>query len=134
MRIGLLADRTGSTVATIRYYEEIGLLRPAARQGGGQRTYDREDVRRLTFIRRCREYDFSIRDIRALVSLMQDSGTSCTEARSLAATQLAQVRRKLIELRALETSIGAMITTCDTECAGGPAPDCVIFADHGASR
>jgi DNA-binding transcriptional MerR regulator len=41
MRIGILAELAGTTVPTVRYYEEIGLLRQAARQGGGQRTYDR---------------------------------------------------------------------------------------------
>lgn len=56
MRIGILAERTATTVPTVRYYEQIGLLRPAIRQNGGQRTYDHEDVRRLTFIRRCRKF------------------------------------------------------------------------------
>ena len=82
LRIGALARRAGTTVPTIRYYEEIGLLRPAARSGG-QRTYDNEDVRRLSFIRRCRDFDFSIDDIRTLLSLLQN-GKSCTEARELA--------------------------------------------------
>ena len=63
MRIGDLADQTGTSVATIRYYEEIGLLRRVARRGG-QRIYDHEDARRVAFIRRCRNFDFSIPDIR----------------------------------------------------------------------
>ena len=58
----MLAERTGTTVATIRYYEQVGLLRPAPRRGG-QRIYDIEDERRLAFIRRCREFDLSIEAI-----------------------------------------------------------------------
>src|ERR1700759_4816433 len=75
MRIGVLAEKTGTSVPTIRYYEEIGLLRQVARRGG-QRIYDHEDAHRLAFIRRCRDFDFSIPEIRALLSLMQN-GTPC---------------------------------------------------------
>ena len=54
LRIGALAERTGTNAPTIRYYEEIGLLRPADRQAGGQRVFGADDVKQLTFIRRCR--------------------------------------------------------------------------------
>jgi MerR family transcriptional regulator, copper efflux regulator len=128
MRIGILAERTGTTVPTIRYYEEIGLLRPAARSGG-QRTYDNEDVRRLSFIRRCRDFDFSIEDIRALLSLLHN-GKSCTEARKLAENRLAELRRRRAELQALEASIASLVTCCAETCDGGAAPDCVILQVH----
>jgi DNA-binding transcriptional MerR regulator len=125
LRIGVLAKRTGTTVPTIRYYEQVGLLRPAARSGG-QRIYDDEDVRRLAFIRRCRDFDYSIEEIRSLLSLMRNH-KPCTEARDLAEGHLAGVRRKLIELEALETAIASLVTECDASCAGGPASDCVIL-------
>lgn len=125
MRIGALAERTGTSVATIRYYEEIGLLRQAARRGG-QRIYDHEDTRRLAFIRRCREFDYAIPEIRALLSLMQ-SDTSCSEARKLAEGHLSELRRKLGELQALERSIASLVTTCAATCDGGAAADCVIL-------
>lgn len=125
LRIGALARRAGTTVPTIRYYEEIGLLRPAARNAG-QRTYDNEDVRRLSFIRRCRDFDFSIGDIRALLSLLQN-GKSCTEARQLAEGRLVELRRRRLELQALEATIASLITACANTCDGGAAPDCVIL-------
>jgi DNA-binding transcriptional MerR regulator len=68
LKIGELAELTGMSVPTIRYYEQIGLLPRAPRQAGGQRVYSRDDVERLTFIRRCREFDFSIEQVRALVA------------------------------------------------------------------
>jgi DNA-binding transcriptional MerR regulator len=125
LRIGDLAKRTGTSVPTIRYYEQIGLLRPAARSGG-QRIYDNEDVRRLAFVRRCRDFDYSIEEVRSLLSLMHGE-KSCMEARNVAAGHLAGVRRKLAELKALETAIASLVTECDASCAGGPASDCVIF-------
>ncbi len=125
LRIGALARRAGTTVPTIRYYEEIGLLRPAARSGG-QRTYDNEDVRRRSFIRRCRDFDFSIDDIRTLLSLLQN-GKSCTEARELAEGRLVELRRRRLELQALEATIASLVTACANTCDGGAVPDCVIL-------
>ncbi len=125
MRIGVLAERTGTTVPTIRYYEEIGLLRQVSRKGG-QRVYDHEDTRRLALIRRCRDFGFSIEEIRALLSLMQNN-TSCCEARKLAEGHLADLRQKLAELQALERSIASLVMACAATCDGGAAADCVIL-------
>src|SRR6476469_486285 len=123
-KIGRLAECTGTNAPTIRYYEEIGLLRPADRQPSGQRTYGDDDVRRLTFIRRCRDFGFSIEQVRTLVSVVQDRSRSCTEARDLAQVHLSEIQAKRRELEALEKSIARFIATCDAECAGGPGPDC----------
>jgi DNA-binding transcriptional MerR regulator len=60
LKIGALAAQTGTNAPTIRYYEEIGLLQRAHRRPGGQRVYGDADIKRLTFIRRCREFGFSI--------------------------------------------------------------------------
>jgi DNA-binding transcriptional MerR regulator len=133
-KIGSLAERTGTSAPTIRYYEEIGLLRAAERQGGGQRMYGDADVRRLTFIRRCREFGFSIEQVRSLVALSEDRERSCMHARDLAREHLGAVRAKLEELKALERSIASFVKTCDTTCAGGPGPDCTIVADLSTPR
>ncbi len=129
LRIGALAARARTNAPTIRYYEEIGLLRPANRRSNGQRVYDDADVRRLIFIRRCRDFGFSIENVRSLVELAQDRRRSCMDARDLAQQHLAAVREKLVELQTLERSIAQFVASCDTSCAGGPAPDCVILDD-----
>ena len=134
LKIGTLAERTGTNAPTIRYYEEIGLLRSADRQSGGQRVYGDADVKRLSFIRRCREFGFSIDQVRALVALVQDPQSSCMHARDLAQEHLADVQRKLAELKALERSLAAFVASCDASCAGGPGPDCVILDDLSKDR
>ncbi|MGH8077962.1 MAG: MerR family transcriptional regulator, partial [Lysobacter sp.] len=136
MRIGRLATVTNTTPPTIRYYEEIGLLSSGVRGSGSQRVYGEGDVRRLTFIRRCREFGFPIEKVRMLVSLVQDQERSCMEARDLAFAHLTEVRQKLDELRELERSIAAFVTSCDQSCAGGPGAACVMLeelSDGGAS-
>jgi DNA-binding transcriptional MerR regulator len=129
LRIGALARQTGTNAPTIRYYEEIGLLPSAGRQAGNQRVYGEADVKSLTFIRRCREFGFSIEQVRSLLALLQNPASSCTDARDLAETHLVTVRAKLAELKALERSIAAFVVSCDASCAGGPGPDCVIIDD-----
>lgn len=131
LRIGEIAELTGASVPTIRYYEQVGVLRRARLQTGGQRVYTRADVERLTFVLRCRDLDFSIEEIRRLVALLDDRTSSCMNARQLAAERLDVVREKMQELKSLERSLTKFVATCDSSCAGGPGPDCVVLADLG---
>ena len=129
LRIGELARLTGTTAPTIRYYEQIGLFPPASRRSGGQRSFDGEDVKRLTFIRRCRDFGFSIEQVRVLAALVQDRGRSCLEARDLAYNHLKTVRAKLAELKRLEQTMARFVKDCEMGCVGGPGPDCAILED-----
>jgi DNA-binding transcriptional MerR regulator len=129
MTIGRLASETRCSVPTIRYYEEIGLLPRASRRFGGHRVYDDADLRRLTFIRRCRDFGFPIEQIREFVALAGSPQSDCSAARDLAQDHLVDVRRKLKELRALERSLKRYVDGCNTHCAGGPAGACVILED-----
>jgi MerR family transcriptional regulator, copper efflux regulator len=129
LSIGLVARRTGATVPTVRYYEDIGLLPPAARTEAGQRNYDEATIRRLVFIRRCRDFGFSIEQVRELIGLVDEPDRPCAEVRDIAAAHLAQVRQKLEELKALEASLNAFVSNCDTACAGGLVFDCTILED-----
>ncbi|WP_231983716.1 MerR family transcriptional regulator [Mycobacterium sp. E2733] len=121
-----MADATGTTASTIRYYEQIGLL-PSPRRVGGQRRYDDDDLRRVTFIRRCRDLDFSVEQVRGLVRLTHDRDRSCLEARDLAELHLNAVREKLAELRELESRIAELIAGSNVECGGVAAADCVVL-------
>jgi len=129
IRIGQLAKVTQTTPPTIRYYEDIGLLQAPPRPAGGQRVYGDADVRRLTFIRRCRDFGFPIEKVRLLVSLVQNRDRSCMDARDLAFAHLTEVRQKLHELQELECSIAAFVESCDRSCAGGVSADCVMLEE-----
>lgn len=91
----------------------------------------------LTFIRPCREFDFSIEQVRALAAIVQDPECSCMDARDMAAEHLTAVRAKLRELKAVERSLVAFVKASDTSCAGGPGPECLVLdglAKPGAGR
>ncbi|WP_410540165.1 MerR family transcriptional regulator [Streptomyces sp. KL2] len=69
MQIGEVADRTGLSLRTIRHYEEVGLVVPSARTKGGFRLYTAADVDRLMVIRRMKPLDFSLEEMRDLLSI-----------------------------------------------------------------
>jgi len=129
LSIGTVAKQTGCTVPTIRYYEEIGLLPLADRSDSGQRLYGGAAARRLTFIRRCRDFGFSIEQVRQLVSLVDEPDRPCIEVRDIAAMHLGEVRKKLNALRELEASLAGFVTSCNAACAGGASVDCTILED-----
>jgi len=124
MTIGEVAVRTRCTSATIRYYEEIGLLQAVGRGGNGRRAYFHPDIYRLRFIRRCRDLSFSIDDVRALLDVMDAQFPSCLSARDLTITHLDTVRARRAELEALEQTLSAMVASCTDACASGATPDC----------
>jgi DNA-binding transcriptional MerR regulator len=129
LSIGRLAEQSRTNTPTIRYYEQIGLLKRPDRRQSGHRVYGESDLRRLTFIRRCREFGFPIDQVRSLVDLRENGERPCAEARDVAAGHLEAVRAKLQELHALEASLAQLVVDCDTDCAGGPGSECVILED-----
>jgi DNA-binding transcriptional MerR regulator len=132
VRIGTLAERTGCSVPTIRYYEEIGLIPRARRRSSGHRVYDASAAQLIGFIRRCREFGFTIEQVRSLASLSRNRKRDCAEARDIAREHLDGVRKKMLELIALDHALARFIETCDATCSGSEAPDCTILKDLGA--
>jgi DNA-binding transcriptional MerR regulator len=131
IRIGELARMTGCTVPTIRYYEEVGLIPPASRRSSGHRVYDPAAVQLLGFIRRCRDFGFTIEQTRELIALANGGERDCVEARDIAQAQLRNVRAKMIELMTLERGLARFVEVCTATCVGGPAPKCTILGDLG---
>lgn len=128
LSIGDVARQAKCSVAAVRYYEEVGLLPSASRRSGGHRVYGTVDLNRLSFIRRCRDFGFTVAETRELLAVAKP-GTPCVEAREIAAARLRTVRSKLVELQALESSLAGFVRTCSSTCAGGTVEDCTLFDD-----
>ncbi len=122
LTIGALSRCTDCKIKTIRYYERIGLLPAPPRTAGGHRAYGDEHLRRLFFIRRARHLGFALSEVRTLLGLSEGGG-SCAEVRAVTLDHLAQVRRKIADLRRLESVLGEMAAQCE----GGTVPDCPII-------
>ena len=122
-RIGDLADRTDTKVETIRYYERIGILPAPDRTSGNHQSYGPEHLGRLSFIRRARDLGFSIEEVRHLLSLSDQRNRSCSSVDAIARKHLADVDRKIADLRALRRELGSIIDRCDR----GTIADCRII-------
>lgn len=128
--IGDLSRRTGVKVPTIRYYESAGILAAPDRTDGNQRRYDSAGLERLAFIKHARDLGFSLEAIAALIQLREAPDRSCASATEIAQAQLAGVRRKIRQLRALETELVRIAKACD---GAGATDDCQVLAalaDH----
>lgn len=130
MKISELARVTHVSAPAIRYYEGIGLLPPPSRIGG-QRRYGAEDVRRLRFIRRCRDLGFPIDQVRVLAALADDGDRPCMEARDVAEAHLHAVQEKLRSLGEIEHRITEFIESADATCGGGPGAECAVLQELG---
>jgi MerR family mercuric resistance operon transcriptional regulator len=130
IQIGELSRRSGCNIETIRYYERIGLLPRPPRSASRYRLYGRDDVNRLTFVRRARELGFSLDEVRALLALSAEQGReTCVEVRELAVSHLADVRAKIADLRAMERALADAVRRCDAgEPAGCPLIDALSAA------
>lgn len=129
LSIGALAKAAGVTTPTIRYYEEIGLLPKPNRSASGQRVYLDADLERLIFVRRCRDFGFSIEQVKLLAGLSISPDRDCTEVRDIAGSHLADVRAKLADLHELERNLEAFVAQCEQACCGGPGRNCVVFEE-----
>jgi DNA-binding transcriptional MerR regulator len=70
MQIGEVAEQTGLSLRTIRYYEEVGLVTPSARTTGGFRLYSETDVARLRLVRRMKPLDFSLEEMKDVLAVL----------------------------------------------------------------
>jgi len=121
--IGGLSKQTGCNIETIRYYERIGLLPKPPRTEGGHRLYEREQIKRLVFIRRSRELGFSLDEIRTLLRLVDGKRYTCQEVKALTEEHLGDIKKKIADLKKLQKTLGEI----SAQCQGGQVPECPII-------
>lgn len=117
MRIGNLAEATGTPVETIRFYEREGLMPAARRTDNNYRQYSAAHAERLAFIRYCRNLDMTLDEIRSLLHLRDSPPKDCGEVNALLDDHIGHVVQRIRELRALEKELKALRARC-----GSPHP------------
>ncbi len=122
LQIGEVAQRTGVTQRTLRFYEEKGLLRPPSRMDGGFRLYSEEDVKRVEHIRRLQDLlGISLADIKEMVdadevlrelrsqyrpeSAIAEKRKQLQKATEVTEAQFAIVKQKTEQMREMETQL-----------------------------
>jgi len=125
MQIGNVAEKSGVPAKTIRYYESVGLIDAARRTASGYRTYDERDVETLKFIQRARSLGFPVADVADLLTLWRDRGRQSAQVKALAERHLAEMDRKIAELRGMRQTLEHLVERCH----GDDRPECPILAD-----
>jgi len=118
MKINQLSKLTNVLSKTIRYYEDVGLLPKASRNSNGYREYSVDDVDCLVFIRRCRELQIPLEQIKVLIQVQTDKTSSCSEVDLLIEKQLGKVRKTISELSLLEKTLSTLSTSCSNDIVG----------------
>ena len=114
-------------IKTVRYYSEIGLVSAAFRTRAGYRTYDSNTVRKLVFVRRAREFGFSISECRELLGLYEDQHRSSADVKRMAMKRLTEIAEKQRELQSLHDELSLLADACK----GDDRPDCPIIEGLG---
>jgi MerR family copper efflux transcriptional regulator len=123
MNISEVGEKAGLPAKTIRYYEDIGLIRPL-RGDNGYRRFRESDLHKLAFVGRARSLGFSIEECRALLALYEDQGRASADVKALAGRHLDQIAAKIEELRAMQAVLSDLVHAC----SGDARPDCPILS------
>jgi DNA-binding transcriptional MerR regulator len=152
-RISELAERTGFTTSTLRYYEQVGLA-PVERATNGYRTYTDDQLVRLQFIARAKRLGLSLDDIRDLVRIWDGGSCAGVKARlgQLIATRSGDIATRITELSAFDVELGRARAAlsgptprgaCDDACGCTRLPDqpadpariaCTLSTDDHTAR
>lgn len=125
MTIGQASASSGVPPKTIRFYEDLGLIKPAERLANRYRAYDENNLRILRFIRRARALGFSLQEIEKLLSLYRNRRRASEDVKRLALAHVADLDRKIAELKQVRNTIAELARRCQ----GGERPECPILDD-----
>ncbi|MCX2725683.1 Cu(I)-responsive transcriptional regulator [Roseibium salinum] len=128
MNIGDVSTLSGVPVKTIRYYEDIGLIKPL-RSTNGYRSFREQDSHKLAFLGRARALGFSIEDCRTLLELYEDDSRESADVKRIAGEHLARIDEKIAQLQSMRSTLAHLMDAC----AGDHRPDCPILDDLGQS-
>ena len=130
MNIGQASKASGVSTKMIRYYDEIGLVRPASRTESNYREFDEREVNELRFIRRARSLGFSMPEITQLLSLWRDRERPSREVKAIAEKHVNELDARIAEMQTMADTLRHL----SHRCAGDDRPDCPILADLTGGR
>jgi MerR family transcriptional regulator, copper efflux regulator len=123
MNIQSAAKAAGLSPQTLRYYEQIDLVRPSGRADNGYRIYTGAEVEQLRFIQRARNTGFNIDECRDLLALHSDSSRQSKHVKGMVLEKAEQVAR---QIEALQHMHAELLRLADT-CRGDDHPHCAIL-------
>ncbi len=111
LKIGELKTRSGISVKTIRYYEELGLIEAAGRTEGGFRLFTTETIARLAFIKRAQSLGLSLQEIGEILQIHDRGKLPCQEVKHKLQAKVLEIEQRIAELQILKTQLVSLINT-----------------------
>ena len=125
MNIGKAAKLSNLTVKAVRYYANIGLVKPQQNITTGYRDYTNDEVAKLKFIGKARKFDFNIDECRELLSLYEDKNRTSKEVKKITLEKISQIDSKLRDLNGLKKELSFLANNCH----GDDRPNCPILEE-----
>ena len=122
-KISEAAIRANLPVKTVRYYADIGLVKPLKNNITGYRDFSDDDLAQLQFVAKARKFNFSIQECEELLSLYSDKNRSSKEVKALTLEKISEIDAKLIELKDLRHQLSFLANNCK----GNDRPECPIL-------
>jgi DNA-binding transcriptional MerR regulator len=116
--IGDVAEPAGVPAPTIRYYESIGLLKPAPRASSGYRRYSEHTIEELRFIKKAQALGFSLDEVAEILQLSRAGKKPCAQVLSLGHEHLAAVDERIRQLQAFRSQLASELAKWDQQQAG----------------
>jgi len=135
--IGEVAERSGFTPSSLRYYEGIGLVTPVSRSDAGYRLYDDRVLARLAFIARAKQLDCSLGEITDLVAIWDGERCGPVQLRfhELVTAKVGDARRQVAELEALSADLEDVAAQLAGPAIDGPCgDDCACLGSRAAAE
>lgn len=126
LKIGELAEASGSTIDTIRFYENKGLVLPGERSASGYRHYNLESVSVLKFIQMCKELGFTLSEIKDFLEIKIEKGGKCNLAFDKIKSKESEIDVKISDLKKIKKALKKISKICEE--SNGEA--CCHFLDH----
>ena len=123
LNIGKAARLSNLTVKTVRYYADIGLVKPLRNISTGYRDFSEDDLAQLQFISKARKFNFSIQECEELLSLYSNKNRSSKEVKALTLEKISELDAKLHELKNLRHQLSFLANNCK----GNDRPECPIL-------
>ena len=108
MRIGEVADRSGVSTKTIRYYEEIGVMPEPSRTANGYRKYGEQAIARIRFIRDGQASGLSLAEIGAILDMRDRGEQTCGHVLALLESHVAEIDRQIDQLQVTRHRLAKM--------------------------
>ena len=124
--IGKLAGLASVSNDTLRFYEQEGLIRPAAKSPAGYRLYDQESAQRIHFIKHAKRCGFTLAEIRELLELRGRDKACRGNVRMQAIAKKLQIENRLRVMKAMSKALDQLIAECGNKTR--PAKECTIIA------